>query len=137
MDLRFVILCGNRAICVDSCVQYEVDHIDRCYSSKLVAFVDTVDLIIQPSFPESSLVFRSFTREIPPRAFREWPIAIKRNETAEKVKRRKTEKKGRSEKRQRTRQGRRYARLRERKRERERKRGEGGREKEHAHRAGT
>jgi len=93
MDLRFVILCGNRAICVDSCVQYEVDHIDRCYSSKLVAFVDTVDLIIQPSFPESSLVFRSFTREIPPRAFREWPIAIKRNETAEKVKRRKTEKK--------------------------------------------
>lgn len=59
-----------------------------------VAFVDTVDSTIEQSRSQKpSRVFRSFTREIPPRAFREWPIAIKRNETAEKVKGRKTEKK--------------------------------------------
>lgn len=33
--------------------------------------------------PRTLVGFRSFTREIPTRAFREWPIAIKRNETEE------------------------------------------------------
>lgn len=123
---------------VDSCVQY--DHINRCYSPKLSRLCQHGRCDHRAvSFPE---VFRSFTREIPHRAFREWPIAIKRNETAEKVKKRKTEKK-RSEKRERTR-GRRYARLRERETAREGRIGgeregerERGKEKEHAHRAGT
>lgn len=79
---------------VDSCVQYEVDHVDRCYSSKLSRLCRPDRRAI--SFPGPSQVFHSFTREIPPRAFREWPIAIKRNETAEKVKGRKTEKKKRT-----------------------------------------
>ena len=83
-------------LCTDSCVQYEIDHVNRYYSSKLSRFCRhaLVDNDHRAnSFPELSKVFRSFTREISPRAFREWPIAIKRNKTAEKVKERKTEKK--------------------------------------------
>lgn len=87
------------------------------------------------SFSEPLQISRSFIREIPSRAFREWPIAIKRNETAaqegkERMKERERwRKKGQSERVAAASSVRETTRGCEEDEERERR--------EHAHRAGT